>query len=99
MKNLLNQLFRWLDRISKDKYQHFALGSFLAMFSFVVIFPLFECIGHDTAYWIGLGLSVAATMGLEVFKEFYVDVKPDWRDILATMLGGSIVWVALAVAY
>lgn len=99
MKNVLDQLFRWLDKIGKDKYQHFALGSFLALIVFVVAFTLVKFIGHGAAYWIGLGLSAAATMGLEVFKEFYVDVKPDWRDILATMLGGSMVWIALLVAY
>lgn len=99
MKNVLNQLFRWLDKIGKDKYQHFALGTMIATLGFIVAMPLFRFIGHTGAFWVCFGISVAATLGLEAFKEFRVDVKPDWRDILATMLGGSMVWISLLVAY
>ena len=49
MKNVLNLLFRWLDKIGKDKYQHFALGSFLALIVFVVAFTLVKFIGHGAA--------------------------------------------------
>lgn len=99
MKSIIKKLVSLLDRISKDKFEHFALGAMIATLGFIVAMPLFRFMGHTAAFWACFGISVAATLGLEVFKEFRVDVKPDWKDILATMLGGSMVWISLLVAY
>lgn len=99
MKSIIKKLVSLLDRIGKDKFEHFALGAMIATLGFIVATPLFRFMGHTAAFWVCFGISIAATLWLEVFKEFRVDVKPDWRDILATMLGGSMVWISLLVAY
>lgn len=99
MKSIIKKLVSLLDKIGKDKYQHFALGAMIATLGFIVAKPLFRFMGHTAAFWACFGISIAATLGLEAFKEFRVDVKPDWKDILATMLGGSMVWISLLVAY
>jgi hypothetical protein len=40
-----------------------------------------------------------AVLGVELFKEFVLDAKADWRDIVATLLGGLCVWVASCVVF
>lgn len=99
MKTIFTKIFKLLDRIGKDKYQHFALGSVLALLVFIVAQPIFEFAGRGASYWIAYALSFIITMGVEAYKEWYLDVKADWRDVLATFLGGSVVWAALAFAY
>ena len=98
MKRIIEKIVSSLDRIGKDKFEHFALGAMIAMIGFIVATPLFCFMGHTAASWSCFGISVVGMMGVELYKEFRVDVKPDWRDMLATALGGSTVWIALLVA-
>lgn len=91
MKDLLLIVFGWFGLIPKDKYQHFALGSLLAMLFFVGTFWL--------PFWFSFVVSVFTTMGIEVAKEYYIDEEPDWWDIAATFLGGLMVWCPLLVAF
>lgn len=90
MKGLLKCIFAWFDQIGKDKYEHFALGAILASIIFVIAAPMF--------FWFALSVSIFVTMGVEIAKEYYYDVKPDWKDILATFLGGATIWISLIVA-
>jgi hypothetical protein len=40
-----------------------------------------------------------AVLGVELFKEFVLDSRADWKDIVATLLGGLCVWVASCVVF
>lgn len=89
MKNTFSKLFRYLDKIGKDKYQHFTLGAIIA--------SLVMCV----TLWLPLStsiiISIISVVIAELFKEFVLDGKADYKDIIATILGGSCVWLPMII--
>lgn len=90
MKNLINKLLNRLNRIGKDKHQHFTLGALIALAAMLVALPM-------RAWWGGfpplvsmLGVVVAALL-----KERKIDAKADFMDILWTLAGGGVVWATM----
>ena len=89
MKRLINKLVGWLNAIAKDKYQHFAVGAVIASAALIVAVPL-------GAWWRWLPLLVSM---IAVFvKERKIDPKADMQDILWTLAGGGMVWLAILAA-
>ena len=80
-----------LNRLGKDKYQHFAAGVVLAAFGAVV--PLLL----GLPMWFALGYSALAVGTLAAIKEYAVDSAPDGQDLLATGIGGAVVWVVVLI--
>lgn len=74
-----------LDRIGKDKYQHFTLGAIITAIAFVVFLTFCRA---DLAWW----LSLFVTFGVESCKEFIIDAEGSPVDFAATMFG----WAAVA---
>ena len=90
MKKILNWVFAKLDKIGKDKYQHFTLGAFITAFVFIIL----TVVGReDVAWW----LSLFATFGIEFIKEFVIDSEGSPADFAATMLGGLSVGTPLFI--
>lgn len=89
MKKIFSKLFRYLDKIGKDKYQHFTLGAIIA--SLVICVTL----------WLPLStsiiISIISVVISELFKEFVLDSEADYKDIIATILGGSCVWLPIII--
>lgn len=85
MKKILNWFFALLDKIGKDKYQHFTLGALITAVAFLVL--LIFC-KSDLAWW----LSLIVTFCAEFCKEFIIDDEGSPIDFLATMVG----WGAVA---
>lgn len=84
-----------LNKIGKDKYQHFAVGAILALGVFVVmaiVCSLFLC--PKATFWVALDLSAIAVTGAALWKEKKHDAYADWKDILFTLGGGLSIWVA-----
>lgn len=100
LKKLLTRVLQWLNAIPKDKYQHDALGSRIATWSFVfAILLVWLAVAVTTAFWIAIAVSVVSTAGWAVWKDCAYDAESDWRDILATIIGGFRFWVAVLVLY
>lgn len=94
MKRLINKLVGWLNAIAKDKYQHFAVGAVIASAALIVAVPL-------GAWWRWLPLLVSMIARLDcpaVVKERKIDPKADMQDILWTLAGGGMVWLAILAA-
>ena len=90
MKRVFGWIFAQLDKVGKDKYQHFTLGAIIA----AVVFVAIAAIGRaDVAWW----LSLIVVFCAETFKEFVLDAKPDWKDVMATMLGWASVGMPLLI--
>ena len=90
MKNLLNKIVGWLNRIGADKYKHQALGSDIAV---VVLLALVWFVPQ----WLALTASVVAVSAAAIGKEL-IDDKADLRDLAATLGGGAVVWLPFLIA-
>lgn len=89
MKQLLDKIVGWLNRIPADKYKHFAVGAAIAAPVLLVgalILPKWAAVFTSM---IVVGLAGAA-------KEIYDD-RADRSDIFATCLGGLAVWIAYLI--
>ena len=86
MKKILNWFFALLDKVGKDKYQHFTLGALITAVAFLIFLTFCK---PDLAWW----LSLFITFGAEFCKEFIIDAEGDPKDFFATMLG----WAAVAI--
>lgn len=91
MRKIFDRLFAALGKIGKDKYQHFSLGAVIAVVAL--------CLSAGLPFPAANFISIVAVLGVELFKEFVLDAKADWRDIVATILGGLCVWVASCVVF
>lgn len=88
MKKILNWIFALLDKVGKDKYQHFTIGALIGAVVFLVLLTFCK---PDLAWW----LSLFITFGAEFCKEFIIDEEGSPLDFLATMLGWAAVGVPL----
>ena len=88
----MKKIIAWLNAIAKDKYQHFAVGAAIAFIVLIVAMPL-----GSWWRWVPLLTSVIAVMTAGVVKERIIYSKVGMQDILATLAGGAIIWVAFVV--
>lgn len=89
MKRIFDKIVGWLNRISADKYKHFAVGAVLA----AVVQLAGELI---LPKWASLVASVAIVAMAAIVKERF-DEQVDRSDIIATSLGGLVVWIAYLI--
>ncbi|WP_346702549.1 hypothetical protein [uncultured Alistipes sp.] len=89
MKQLLDKIVGWLNKIPADKYKHFAAGTAVAAVVLLAV-ALF------VSKWLALTASVVAVIAAAVGKE-KVDAKADLRDIVATLCGGAVVWITYLI--
>ena len=99
MKKLFNKIIAFLDRIEKDKYQHFTLGVVIAIVTFLMALFIFSFSGEKVSFWVSFAVSILTTSWLEIFKEQHIDSEADRLDVIATLLGGVAVWAALVIGY
>jgi len=89
MNRLFKLLFKTLDKIGKDKYEHFTLGAIIA--------SIILCI----TLWLPLStsiiISIISVVIAELFKEFVLDSEAAYKDIIATIIGGSCVWLPMII--
>lgn len=93
MKRLINKLVGWLNAIAKDRYQHFAVGAVIALAVLIVTMPL-----GSWWRWLPLLASMIAVLTAAILKERRIDPKADMQDILWTLAGGGMVWLAILAA-
>ena len=91
MRKIFDKIFAALGKIGKDKYQHFSLGAVIAVVAL--------CLSAGLPFPAANFVSIVAVLGVELFKEFALDSRADWKDIVATLLGGLCVWVASCVVF
>lgn len=91
MRKIFDKIFAALGKIEKDKFQHISLGAIIAA---VVL-----CLSAGLPFPAANFISIVAVLGIELFKEFVLDSRADWKDILATLIGGLCVWVSACVVF
>lgn len=106
MNNLFSKFVQWLTTIATDKYQHFAVGAALGAVALVAMKLLWLLMRQIEAVsqvspaverWMALVLSVIVVYAAAIIKERKVDAQSDVTDIVATVLGGSTVWVVFLI--
>lgn len=106
MKNLFSKFVQRLTTIAKDKYQHYAVGAalgavaLLAMKLLWLLMRQIEVLSQVTPAverWTTLAASVIVVYAAAIIKERKVDAQSDVTDIVATVLGGSTVWVVFLI--
>ena len=91
MKNFLKSL------LAIDKLAHFGWGAMICA-AVVLVCLLQEVSGplSWSAVWVCLIGTIVAVV-LEICNDFIVDMKWDWADVVATVLGTLVIWVATAI--
>lgn len=89
MKNIITKIVGWMNRIPADKYKHFALGAVIAAITVILL----ACFLPKWAIIVG---SVAVVAMAAIVKE-RIDEQADEQDIVATCLGGAVVWITYLI--
>lgn len=106
MKNLFSNFVQWLTAIATDKYQHFAVGAALGAVVLVAMkllwllvrqIEVLSQVSPAVERWTTLTASVIVVYAAAIIKERKVDAQSDVTDIVATVLGGSTVWVVFLI--
>lgn len=78
-----------------DKVLHFLVGAVLAFIFTNVVMIQDGALGVSCIVYSGIGFAVAAFAAL--LKELIIDSTFDWKDLVATLLGGLLPAVVNAV--
>jgi len=91
----MNKILPLLNRIPKDKWQHLNIGSVIAAVAFIAGLVA-------VGFWTGFAASVAVVVAAAYCKEVW-DGKNggvfDRMDIVATLIGGAVIWLPLLVLH
>lgn len=106
MKNLFSKFVQWLTTIATDKYQHYAVGAALGAVALVAMkllwllmrqIEVLSQVSPAVERWTSLAASMVVVLAAAIIKERKVDTQADITDIVATVLGGSTVWVVFLI--
>lgn len=106
MKNIFSKFVQWLTTIATDKYQHYAVGAALGAVALVAMkllwllmrqIEVLSQVSPAVERWTTLAASVIVVYAAAIIKERKVDAQSDVTDIVATVLGGSTVWVVFLI--
>lgn len=81
-----------VDKCGLDKVTHFLAGALVAIMAYLV-----TCMTDATqvaSLSVGLGLSIVAGVVKELFDERF-----EWKDLLATAIGGAAATIGLIILY
>jgi uncharacterized protein YfiM (DUF2279 family) len=81
-----------VDKWGLDKVTHFLAGALVAVMAYLV-----ACMAGATeaaSLATGFGLSIVAGVVKELFDERF-----DWKDLLATAIGGAAATIGLVILY
>lgn len=81
-----------VDKCGLDKVTHFLAGALVAVMAYLV-----ACMTGATqaaSLSVGLGLSIVAGVVKELLDERF-----EWKDLLATAIGGAAVTIGLVILY
>lgn len=90
----METLIEFFRKIGHDKFDHHVLGAEICSF-FSTLFILQEGIIDWNTTLGGILIGLIATIFAAIIKEFVIDEKADWRDIVATVSG--CIWPLMAV--
>lgn len=106
MESIFKKIVQWLTTIATDKYQHFAVGAELGAVALVAMkllwllmrqIEVLSQVPPAVERWTTLAASVIVVYAAAIIKERKVDAQADVTDIVATVLGGSTVWVVFLI--
>lgn len=81
-----------VDKWGLDKVTHFLAGALVAVMACLVACMAGET--QATSLATGFGLSIVAGVVKELFDERF-----DWKDLLATAIGGAAATIGLVILY
>lgn len=106
MESIFKKIVEWLTTIATDKYQHYAVGAALGAVALVAMkllwllmrqIEVLSQVSPSVERWTTLAASVIVVYAAAIIKERKVDAQSDVTDIVATVLGGSTVWVVFLI--
>lgn len=106
MESIFKKIVEWLTTIATDKYQHSAVGVALGAVALVAMkllwllvrqIEVLSQVSPAVERWTTLAASVIVVYAAAIIKERKVDAQSDVTDIVATVLGGSTVWVVFLI--
>lgn len=106
MESIFKKIVEWLTTIATDKYQHYAVGAALGAVALVAMkllwllmrqIEVLSQVSPAVERWTTLAASVIVVYAAAIIKERKVDAQSDVTDIVATVLGGSTVWVVFLI--
>lgn len=92
---IMKVLDNFLAKIGRDKFEHHNLGGLICSFVSIVAILQDGVINWATVLYVIIGAVV--TLFTAIIKEYVIDVKADWRDIVATVSG--CIWPFIAVVF
>lgn len=104
--NVVKHAIKALTAIATDKYQHYAVGAALGAVALVAMkllwllmrqIEVLSQVSPAVERWTTLAASVIVVYAAVIIKERKVDAQSDVTDIVATVLGGSTVWVVFLI--
>ena len=88
---------KFIEKIGMDKVAHFGVGGLItALFTMVFILqdmPVF--IMQPWRLLLMPFIGTVVTVFVSVIKELFFDVKRDWKDLYAALIGSATVFVAV----
>ena len=87
----MKKLDNFINKIGIDKVLHFCIGAIIA-FCVSNVFMLKEGIVGVDNIWFSI-IGIIASMIFEFIKEFILDSIPNKKDIIATFLGSTFVFI------
>lgn len=90
---------KFIEKIGMDKVAHFGVGGLIcALFTFVFILQDLYILPLIPKWRIILFplIGTIVTLFVSVLKEFFFDLKFDWKDIIAAIIGCITIFVAVA---
>ena len=81
-----------IEKWGLDKVTHFLAGALVAVMAYLVVSMAGETQAASLAT--GFGLSIVAGVVKELLDERF-----DWKDLLATAIGGAAATIGLAILY
>lgn len=84
MGNLIFKILEWLLSIQGDKYKHFTLGAIISAL------PLWVLALCGVTWWVCIAVSAALGIAAACLKEFCLNSKVDYWDIVATVAGAAV---------
>ena len=79
----MKKIIELLDKIGKDKYQHFTIGALIASVVLCI------CSWCELPFAATHFIALVCVLIAELVKEFCLDTEPDVKDVIATLLGGA----------
>lgn len=88
---------KFIEKIGMDKVAHFGVGGFVT--AIITMIFLLQDMGSLVIHpWRAMFypfIGTVVTAVISVLKEKFIDLKPDWKDVYAALIGSIPVFISV----